>query len=72
MSPFFDDLLCVPEGREQAFIQALIPEPAIEGFAEAVLGRLARPKKLQANDAPLRPIEHRQGGELRIVVTAVS
>lgn len=69
MSPLFGDLLRLPEGREQALIQALVPEPAIEGLAEAVLRRFAWLNELQADAAPLRPVEHRQRGELGSVIT---
>ena len=68
MSPFFGDVLRFPEGREQAFIQTFIPHAAIEGFAEAVLRRLAWLNELQIDAASLRPVKHCQGSELGAVV----
>ena len=68
MLPFLGDFPRLPEGREQALIQAFVPNTAIECFAKPILRGLARLDKLQGDTAPLRPSERAQGGEFSPVI----
>ena len=63
MPPFLGDLPRLPEDREQASIQAFVPNMAIEGFLKPILRGLTRLDKLQGDTIPLRPSEHGHGGE---------
>jgi hypothetical protein len=45
--PFLNDHLSLVDGPEPVRTQAFVPERPIEGFDEAVLGRLARLYKIE-------------------------
>lgn len=50
------------------FVQALVPEPAIERLDVGVLVRLAGLDQPQRDACAMRPVQHRLAGELRAVV----
>ena len=56
------------EVPEDVLVQAFIPEPTIECFAERVLGRLAWGNVMPVEIAILDPAEHGVRGELCAVV----
>lgn len=67
--PIFDDLASVPVRPEQAFVQALISQPSVEGFHEAAMHRLTRRDVVPSDTAILLPGKHRIRGELYFIVT---
>ena len=56
------------EVPKEVLVQTFIPEPTIEGFAERVLGRLARGNVMPVEIMVLSPAENGIRSELRAVV----
>lgn len=56
------------EAFEEVFVQAFIPQPAVEAFDEAVLHRLAGGDEVPGHAAFPAPSEHGVGGKLRPVI----
>ena len=65
--PSFDIFRCFLKRREQRLIQALIPQPPVEAFDEAVLLRLARLDVVSGHTRRQLPAQHRPRGEFRAV-----
>ena len=58
----------VIEAEEQGFVEKLIPHPAVEALAEAVLHRLSGRDEVPVDLVLLRPGQHGVAGELGAVV----
>lgn len=56
------------ETEEQGFVQKLVPHPAVEHLADAVLLRLPRRDEVPGDLLPLRLCEHGVRGELGAMV----
>ena len=66
--PCVDDEAGMTEAFEEVFVQAFIPQPAVEAFDEAVLHRLAGGDEVPGHAAFPAPSEHGVGGKLRPVI----
>ena len=56
------------ERGEQGFVQAFVPEPAVEAFDEGVLGRLAGGDVVPFDPPVLAPAQDRRRGQLGAIV----
>ena len=50
-APRLDLLACILDRRELMHVQALVAEPAVEGFNEGILHGFARPDEIQLHAA---------------------
>ena len=66
--PFFDDLPGMAVAAEQMLVQALVPQPAVEAFHEAVLHRFSGRNVMPFDVAVLLPGEHGIRGEFGAIV----
>ncbi|SSP03799.1 Uncharacterised protein [Acinetobacter baumannii] len=67
-APAFDDGAGLGQGGEDLLVQALVAEPAVEAFDEAILLRLARRDVMPGHAGAVGPLEDRPAGHLRPVV----
>ena len=67
--PGGEHLLRLGEIDKPMHRETLSAERAVEGFADAVVDRFARPQKVEAHVVPVRPLIECSGRELGPVVT---
>src|ERR1700722_6947296 len=69
-TPILHFLACVVKAQEPVGVQAFASELAVEGFDEAVVSRLARPREVQHNALLISPDIEITGDKLRSLVDA--
>lgn len=70
LPPLLHFLPGVVKGQEPMRVQAFVTELAVEGFDEAVVGRLARPREIQHNALLVSPDIEIAGDKFRSLVNA--
>ena len=66
--PFFQRLAGLTQCAKERFIQAFVPQHAVEAFDEAVLLELSRRDVVPINTIFLNPFKDRHAGELGAVI----
>src|SRR6266478_10033295 len=66
--PFFDNLACLAEVREQVLVEALVTQTAVEALYEAILHRFAGRDVVPFDTVVLLPAQDRVRGQLSAVV----
>src|SRR3954470_2084514 len=69
-TPILHFLPCVVKAQKPVGVQAFASELAVEGFDEAVIGRLARPREIQHDTFLVSPDIEIAGDKLRALVDA--
>ena len=67
VAPGLDDLARFAQADEHVFVQAFIPQPAVEALDESILYRLAGLDVMPGHPIE-RPAQHRNAGQLGAVV----
>ena len=68
--PAAELLLCVLQGQEPVFVQALGSKPTVEGFDQGVVRRLARTTEVKLDAVGVSPLIQRLRGEFGSIVHA--
>ena len=53
--PFFDNLACLAEVREQVLVEALVTQSAVEAFDKSIVSGLAWPAELELHTMTICP-----------------
>ena len=67
-TPILHFLPCVVKAQEPVRVQAFASELAVEGFDEAVVGRLARPREVENDALLVSPQIKIPGDKLRALI----
>jgi len=67
--PGLDHVPCFGHGFEPVQVQALVSQGTVERLDEGVFGRLARPREVDANLAPVSSQIDQAASELRSVIS---
>ena len=67
-APGFHLFLGICRGKEPVFVQALLPEAAVERLDEGVVRGLARPAEVQFYTVQVSPLVQSLRSELRVIV----